>query len=71
MINDLSEVRKKLREKILQGYDPIRDFESAEDHWVDWLVLPEKEFEELKRAALKEREVIRAGASSRRRQVRR
>lgn len=48
-------VRQLLRQKILQGYSPTRTIESKEDHWVDWFVLSEKDFEDIKKQALAER----------------
>ena len=51
MTSDPSQVREILRLRILDGYDPTQDLESAEDHDVDWLVLSREEFDRLKRAA--------------------
>jgi hypothetical protein len=49
-------VRQKLREAILRGYHPYYSSESAEDHWVDWLQIPEQEFNSISDAAMRERD---------------
>ena len=45
MLTTKEEVKEKLRERIVQGYDPYYDYESACDHNADWLVLSKEEFE--------------------------
>ena len=53
--HDPQKVRQLLRQKILDGYNPTRSIDSKEDHWIDWFVLSEKEFEDIKQQTLKER----------------
>jgi hypothetical protein len=48
MISDPVKVREELRARVLLGYDPRWDVESAEDHGVDWLVLSREEFEAIR-----------------------
>jgi hypothetical protein len=55
MLNSPGTVKKALRQRILDGYDPSWTLESAEDHWVDWLVLPKREFDTIRSAAIEER----------------
>ena len=58
MVKDLDAVKIALRKKILDGYDPSWDLESAEDHWIDWLVLSKEEFTAIKSAAKVEAQSI-------------
>ena len=54
MLSEKNAVAAKLRERVLEGYHPTRDSESANDHWADWAVLAPEEFEEIKHSALTE-----------------
>ena len=47
MKNERQEVIEELRRRILLGYRPNYDFESACDHDVNWLVLERTEFDEI------------------------
>lgn len=58
MLSEKSAVTAKLRERVLAGYNPTRDSESANDHWADWYVLSPEEFEEIKKAAAEEKAAI-------------
>jgi hypothetical protein len=51
-------VRAKLRQKVLQGYEPYYSPESAEDHWIDWLQLSRTEFDAIVERAKREREAL-------------
>ena len=48
------EVAAALRDAVLHGYDPYYSFESGEDHWADWTVLPPARFEQIKDSARNE-----------------
>lgn len=40
-----NEVRQQLRLRLRQGYRPRRDWESAEDHNTNWMLLSPSEFD--------------------------
>lgn len=54
MLSEKNAVAAELRERVLKGFKPTRDSESANDHWADWTVLAPEEFEEIKQSALRE-----------------
>ena len=55
MIREKEAVRRELHRRVLQGYNPRYDCESACDHNADWLVLSRDEFENIKGCAMTER----------------
>jgi hypothetical protein len=55
MLSDPSIVRTVLRRRVLAGYDPSWDLESADDHGVDWLAISRDEFFQIERDAVRER----------------
>jgi hypothetical protein len=60
MIKDIKLVKEKLHKRVLNGYNPRRDSESCEDHWADWFVLTEDEFEKIKQDAIEEKNASRS-----------
>jgi alpha-L-arabinofuranosidase len=58
METNITKVRKILFQKILKGYCPEYSYESAVDHWTNWFVLAEEEFNEICRSARKKLKMI-------------
>ena len=55
MEKDIERVRRVLRMKVVAGYNPLRTSESAEDHWTDWFILTQEEFDRIKAEAAETR----------------
>jgi hypothetical protein len=66
MLRDPNEVRKELYKRVLLGYNPSQNMESAEDHNADWSILPLDEFEHIKQNAIKDRVRRSSGTTSHR-----
>lgn len=58
MERDPIKVAQELYRRVLAGYLPRYDFESCIDHWCDWLVLSEEEFNRIKERALADRDKL-------------
>ena len=65
MIRNPLAVERELYNRVLEGYDPRRDYESVCDHGVDWLVLSAGTFERVKRLAIGRRTGRRTTAPTR------
>ena len=60
MVKSKEQVSEALRSRVLAGYDPYYEYESAVDHGLDWLILSKEEFESISKNARTERTLTRA-----------